>query len=650
MTCRYRCGDACFKAVPNASSNEYFGDVVAGLSRRSMLQAGGVGAVALGLSAWGVANPSDAGAHVQAPARASRHRSAFDPIASTPADVDDVIVPRGYRWSPIISWGDPITRSAPDFDFDNQSVEGQKNQAGYNCDYTTLMPDGSRGNRRNRGVLTFNNEYTNDQLMFRDIGGSEDLTDEQIQIVMAAHGMTIVEVARRNKHSAWRYRQDGARNRRIHTLTEFTMDGPAAGHSSLRTSADSTGTKVLGTLNNCAGGDTPWGTVLSGEENFNQYFNTTGAPDSDGALARYGITSSGRGWERVESRFSVVDEPHEVNRFGWVIEVDPDDPHSTPVKHTAMGRFKHEGATIRIADSGHAVAYMGDDERFDYLYKFVSRERYRRNDKHHNMRLLSEGDLYVAKFTGDGFEDGVSDGGGEWIPLVLGTKSCVPGFSVEEVLIHTRLAADVVGPTKMDRPEDVQPSPKTGRVYVALTNNTKRTPAAIDEANPRANNKFGHVLELRERHDDPTARRFRWKLVLIAGDPSDPVTYFSGFDKGEVSPISCPDNVAFDESGNLWIATDGMPGTLQACDGLFMMPVAGSDKGHVQQFLSVPVGAECCGPVVRMEDNTILVAVQHPGEVDDASPDNVVSTFPYRGDSQPRPSVIHVRQRRHGSS
>ncbi|MGB3827445.1 MAG: PhoX family phosphatase [Ornithinimicrobium sp.] len=644
MTCRYRCGDACFTAVPNTSNNEYFGDVVAdGLSRRSMLKVGGVGAAVVGLGTWSVANPSRSDAALDSTAMAARRGSKdFTSIASTPADVDQVVVPQGYSWEPIISWGDPVTRDAPDFDFDAQSVEAQREQAGYNCDYTTLLPDGSRGHHKNRGVLVFNNEYTNDQLMFRGVAGSEDLSEEQIEIIMAAHGMTVVEVSRRNKRSPWRYHRTGRRNRRIHVGTEFILDGPAAGSPGVRTSADPTGTSVLGTLNNCSGGDTPWGTVLSGEENFNQYFDSTDAPDGTGALARYGITSGGRGWERVDPRFSVAAEPNEVNRFGWVIEVDPDDPTSTPVKHTAMGRFKHEGATVRIADGGHAVAYMGDDERFDYLYKFVSRRKYRRGNTRHNMTLLSEGNLYVAKFYGDGFEDGVSDGIGKWIPLVEDNRSCVPGFSLEEVLIYTRLAADAAGPTKMDRPEDVQPSPRTGRVYVALTNNTKRTPEQINEANPRANNKFGHVLELRERGDDPTARRFRWTLVLIAGDPDDPTTYFSGYDKSDVSPISCPDNVAFDDCGDLWIATDGMPGTLGACDGLFYMPLRGKEKGHVQQFLSVPVGAECCGPVVALKDNTVLVAVQHPGEVDGATPDSVVSHFPYTGDGQPRPGIIHV--------
>lgn len=629
-TCRYRCGDACSQPVPNTSDNAYFGDVVtAAVQRRSLLQAGAAatGAVAL---AWGTARPAAAG-----PGRGRPGIAGFSPIPPTPADVDELVVPEGYTWAPVISWGDPIDPGAPAFDVDRQSVEAQRRQAGYNADYLTLRRGGARGNAANRGLIAFNNEYTNPESMFPDWSGSP--TPEQAMIEMAAHGMTIVEVSRRNPFSPWRYDVAGRRNRRIHAHTPFAVDGPAAGSALLRTAADPRGRTVLGTLNNCAGGDTPWGTILSGEENFNQYFDADGADDPDGALARYGITSGGRGWEQADDRFRVADHPNEVHRFGWIVEVDPDDPRSTPVKHTALGRFKHEGATIRLADDGRAVAYMGDDERFDYIYKFVSRERYRKGDKRHNMRLLSEGDLYVARFTGDGFEDGEFDGSGEWLPLLVDGRSHVPGMSVEEVCVHTRLAADLVGPTKMDRPEDVQPNPHTGQVYVALTNNTRRTPGQTDEANPRANNKFGHVIQWTEAGNDAAALTFRWRIVLIAGNPDDPSTYFSGYDRSQVSPISCPDNVAFDgHPDHLWIATDGAPGTIGTCDGMFLMPTAGPEKGKVQQFLSVPTGAECCGPVVSWDERSVLVSVQHPGE------GGVPSGYPYLGDPVPRPGVAHV--------
>lgn len=228
------------------------------------------------------------------------------------------------------------------------------------------------------------------------------------------------------------------------------------------------------------------------------------------------------------------------------------------------------------------------------------------------------------------------------LPLVLNGISMVPGMSVTDVLVWTRLAADKLGPTKMDRPEDIEPNPVTGKVYAALTNNTRRTPAQIDEPNPRANNKHGHVIEIEERRGDPTATTFSWRIVLLCGDPSDPATYFLGYDKLRVSPISCPDNLAFDGDGNLWISTDGQPNTLGNCDGLYLFPLTGPEAGHLQQFLSVPVGAECSGPVIVWDERSVLAAVQHPGEVDGASPRNFVSDFPYLGDGQPRPGVIQA--------
>ena len=301
--------------------------------------------------------------------------------------------------------------------------------------------------------------------------------------------------------------------------------------------------------------------------------------------------------------------------------------------------MKHEGANVQIARNGHVVAYTGDDERFDYLYKFVSRRKYKEGNRRHNMTLLEEGDLYVAKFTGDGQQDGVSDGTGQWLPLVLDGKSKVAGMTVEEVLVWTRLAADKAGATKMDRPEDVEPSPITGKVYVALTNNSRRTADQVDEANPRPSNKHGHIMEITEDNGDQTSTTFSWKLVLICGDPSDATTYFNGYDKAEVSPISCPDNVAFDSKGNLWISTDG--NALGNADAFFMMPLAGKEAGHLQQFHTVPHGAESAGPLI-VDDKTVFCSVQHPGEITGASPENPASLFPYDGTGQPRPSVIQI--------
>jgi uncharacterized protein len=244
---------------------------------------------------------------------------------------------------------------------------------------------------------------------------------------------------------------------------------------------------------------------------------------------------------------------------------------------------------------------------------------------------------------GDGDDDGLHDGRGEWLPLVLDGRSQVPGMTLEHVLIWTRLAADRVDATKMDRPEDVETNPVDGKVYLACTNNSNRTAAQVDEANPRAANKHGHIVEISPRRGDHASRFFTWDLLLVAGDPEDPSTYFAGYDKSRVSPISCPDNVTFDRDGNLWIATDG--NALGACDGLYVMPLAGPERGHLQQFLSVPAFAETCGPVVSFDERVVIVAVQHPGEDTGASPAAPKSQFPYLGDGQPRPAVVQVWRR-----
>ncbi|WP_336922111.1 PhoX family protein [Aquipuribacter sp. SD81] len=645
--CHWKCADACARPDENTSGNERFVDVARRAlarrtSRRSVLAGSAAGAALAALSgiAPAAAAPKGRGA-------AARSGSlAFSPIAPVGNTVDAVTVPDGWRWETIIAWGDPVEADAPAWDPAHQTPEAQKKQFGYNNDYLDVVP--FRGNG-NRGLLVANHEYTNDELMFPATSDpAQRLLD--LETAMYAHGMSVVEVRRRGKDAAWQPLRRSPFNRRITLDTEFVLDGPAAGSPLLRTSEDPTGTRVYGTLNNCAGSTTPWGTVLSGEENVDQYF--TGAPDPTAREARYGLNTAGRGWGAVQDRFDLSNAGtrNEPNRFNWVVEVDPEAPDEAPVKHTAMGRFKHEGAHVTIAASGHAVAYSGDDNRFDYLYKFVSRDTFRPGPsqaaRRHNKTLLSDGDLYVAKFHGDGegIAEGDYDGTGEWLPLYVDGRSMVPGFTAEEVLVYTRLAADAVGATGMDRPEDVEPSPVTGYVYMACTNNTRRTGAQVDEPNPRPNNKDGHVIELREDGDDATGTSFTWNILLLCGDPEDPTvtTYFGGWD-GPVSPISCPDNVAFDDAGNLWVSTDGQPGTINYNDGLFLVPVEGPERGRVQQFLAVPTGAETCGPQVKARDGYVLVAVQHPGDLGGASYENPRSAFPYDGVfAGPRPACIQV--------
>ncbi|WP_234526996.1 MULTISPECIES: PhoX family protein [unclassified Streptomyces] len=662
LTCRFRCGDACFHEVPNTSGNAYAGDVIAGaVRRRALLRGAAVTAVVAATGAAGATvgapGASAAPGAPAAPRPAGKDRRGarglrFEPVAPNTADA--VTVPEGYRQNVVVRWGEPILRGAPAFDPENQSAAAQAGQFGYNNDFLALLPlPGERG----RQLLVANHEYTDEVLMFRGYD-PENPTRRQVETAWAAHGLSAVVVEEDGRTGRLSAVPRHHLNRRVTATTEFRLTGPAAGSALLRTSADPGGRTVLGTLNNCSGGTTPWGTTLHGEENFNQYF----AHGSRATDSRYGIGTGAteRKWERFDKRFDLAQEPNEVHRFGYVVEFDPYDPASTPRKHTALGRFKHEAATVRMTADGRPVVYSGDDERFDYFYKFVGSKRMRagngRAARAHNLTLLDEGTLYVARLTGDSPAaeidgtgkppaDGEFDGGGEWIPLATATAtgavSHVEGMTAEEVFVFTRLAGDRAGATKMDRPEDIEPSPRTGKVYVALTNNTNRGRsgyAAADEANPRNANKHGHVLELTERGGRAEATAFGWSLFLVAGDPEDPATYFAGFPKDRVSPVSCPDNVAFDPHGNLWISTDG--NQLGSHDGLFGVAVRGERRGELKQFLTVPTGAETCGPLVQ--ERRVLVAVQHPGEVDGATVERPASTWPDGPGRIVRPAVVAV--------
>lgn len=540
----------------------------------------------------------------------------FKPIAPQPATNTNLVVPEGYRWAPLLKWGDAIHADVPALDPDNMSAEAQAQQAGYNCDYIGFhgLPLNDRSSMR--GLLWVNNEYTNEELMFANYEAGNP-TREQVDIGIEAHGGTLVELAR-DADGIMYVDLRSPYNRRITGSTPMRLSGPAASHEWVKTDADPYAQTVLGTLNNCAGGITPWGTILTAEENFYQYFGNLDRLASDDPRAanheRYGLPGgvSDRAWEKFHSRFNIAVEPNEPFRFGWVVEVDPRDPDMTPVKRTAMGRFRHEGATFGYSPSGRVTFYGGDDSRFEYIYKYVSDNAYDPTIRGMGQDLLDEGVLYVARLN--------DDGTGEWLPLVYGEGPLTEesGFTSQgDVLIRTREAGDALGATKMDRPEDIQQNPVNKKIYVALTNNTDRgsedNPGA-DEANPRDANRFGHVIEITETDDDAVSTSFAWEIFILCGMPEDESTYFAGYPKDGVSPIANPDNVNFDLDGNLWISTDGQPGTLELADALHVVPTSGTQRGNLQQFLAVVAGAECASFEFTNDNLNLFVSIQHPGE------------------------------------
>jgi len=596
----------------NPTDNRTMGEIIAArFSRRGFLMGSlAVSAIAATVSPLALIAAGEARA-----AEGSAFK--FDELE---AGIDDKHhVAPGYDADVLLRWGDPLFSDSPEFDPLKQSAEAQARQFGYNNDYVGYIPiDGSA----EHGLLVVNHEYTNPHLMFPGIVAIVDkdgkkkaevapLSKEQVDVEMAAHGGTIVEI--RKEAGKWQVVRDGKLNRRIMSTTEMALSGPVAGHDRVKTNADPSGAKVIGTVNNCAGGVTPWGTYVMAEENIHGYFSGE-LPEGHKEAANYkrlGIPEGAYEWGAHYDRFNLAKEPNEPNRFGWIVEVDVNDPNSVPRKRTAMGRFKHEGAESIVAKDGRVVFYLGDDERFDYVYKFVTKGIFNPNDRAANLDLLDDGTLSVAKFA--------EDGSVEWMPIVFGQGPLTAqnGFvSQADVLIETRRAADLLGATKMDRPEDIQPNAGNGKVYVMLTNNSKRKAEQVDAANPRANNAFGHIIEIVEDGGDFAATKGKWEVLLKCGDPSvaDVGATFSTATTAH-GWFGMPDNCAVDSAGRLWVATDGQgPKATGRTDGLWAVDTEGAARATSKLFFRVPIGAEMCGPLFAPDDQTAFVAVQHPGD------------------------------------
>ena len=619
--------------MSNRCGNQTFQEVIeARISRRGFL--GGGLATAAAFSVSGMS------ALLKAVLASANGRPLLGFQSIPVSDADTVVVPPGYTARVLIAWGDPIS-NGPAFkqDASNTAAE-QAQQWGAHNDGLVYFPISGP----THGLLVQNNEYADEGLLFTD--GITNWTAEKTNKSINAHGVSIIEITKQGgkgqKGGEWRVVRPSRYARRITGQTPIKIGGPAAGDDRLKTTGDPTGELVLGTLNNCAMGFTPWGTYLACEENFNGYFFRTTSPDTRSNLEkRYGIApfTSGFRWYTTHPRFNADVEPNEPNRFGWVVEIDPFDPSSMPVKRTALGRIKHEGAWVQETKKGKVVVYMGDDERNEYIYRFVSNLSWR-EARRRGINPLDEGILYVAKFN--------ADGTGDWLPLTPDNVPPTPdhplGWTLSDILINTRAAADAAGATMMDRPEWIDTFPKELTAIVTLTNNNRRGSAnpatsnspngttvagsarpAVDTINPRANNVYGHIITWKydKDFDEPD---FEWDIFALAGDPRV-AAHGADF---EGDKFGSPDGIYVAPSGRLWIETDVSTSTINKGDyagfGNNQMLCADPSTGEIRRFLVGPKQCEITGVFTTQDERTMFVGIQHPGETLDDSPTDPAKT------------------------
>lgn len=559
-------------------------------------------------------------------ASTSRPRTGFSfHSVSIARATDNIVVPEGYRWSVVAAWGDPIDGAGKGISADaGDSAAEQERQFGMHHDGGAFFPE--KGQDSTKGLWVVNHEYTDDGMLHP--GGMSPWTAEKVRKSQAAHGVTVSMIARQSDGS-WRPIPSPV-SRRITAFTPCDVGGPAAGNDLMKTAADPSGKSVLGTLNNCAHGVTPWGTYLTCEENFNGYFVKTGSPSQE--ERRVGIDAKGFGyrWHEFDERFDANKHPNEPNRFGWVVEIDPHDPSRRPVKRTALGRFKHEGAWVTLARDRRVVVYMGDDQRNEYVYKFISKLPFDAQKNPKGDGLLDDGTLFVGRFE--------SNGSGQWIALEHGKNGLTKenGFPDQAyIAINARLAADFVGATPMDRPEWIAVHPKLNDVYVTLTNNSDRggrTP--INAPNPRERNLMGHIVRWREFNRDTAALTFRWEIFVLAGDRTAQEPTLRGNIRGDT--FGSPDGLWFDKRGILWTQTDVSTSALGKGAYANMpnncMYAADPTTREFRRFLIGPKGCEVTGIDITPDYKTMFINIQHPGEspserADPANP-TAISSWP----------------------
>ena len=543
-----------------------------------------------------------------------------------------------YSAQVLLKWGDSIFSDIDVFDPYKQSAESQLKSFGYNNDFVAYLPISKKNDVSTHGLLVVNHEYANSSLMHPGSPSSFKLSKQQIDTEMVAHGLSIVEIQKlKNK---WKVNYKSKHNRRITPLTTMKLSGPARNHKRVITEYSPRGDSCYGTFGNCAGCITPWGTVLTAEENVQAYFmgNTKNTDEYENykRFGLYGNESVWSIWGKYHEYWNLDKHPQAAMHAGWIVEFDPYDSSFIPIKRTALGRCKHEGCDVHVNKDGKAIVYMGDDQAFEYIYRFVSKEKVLPGNLIHNLSLLDEGELSVAEFT--------EQGSLIWHPLQYGTAPLTKanGFNSQaDVVLDMRKAADLVGATPMDRPEEIKVNPKSGHVFAVFTNNVRRDPLRTDSANPRAFNRHGHILELIPPQQDHNARVFKWDVFILAGDPNskiDNALYHSELSNN--GWFSSPDNCSFDENGNIWIATDGFNRSGKA-DGIWVSATTGKGKALSKQFLRAPIGAEVCSPCFTPDYKTMFCSVQHPA--DGSSFNQPTTRWPdFDENMPPRPAVIAI--------
>lgn len=690
----------------NTSNNTHFRDILEQrISRRSLITKTASGAAALALASSLVGcNDDDDNNSTPTTTVKKPEKFTFNPVAKNLNDI--VTVPAGYEANVLYALGDPLTQTIPDWDDNNVpsgvSFTARSGDCHDGMSYFGLNSNSSKYDAKasNRGLLVMNHEYINQTFLHpkgaTKVNGRRP-EDEVIREVNA-HGVSVIELKKDATTQKVEIVKSSPFNRRITASTVMDFAGTVAGSDLVKTKYSSSAKQTRGTHNNCGNGYTPWGTYLTTEENFIGYFVRNKGDDAKRsaaeiiALNRYGLkdgASSRYGWETaigaIESQdlydrwnASITadsadkDYRNGANTFGWIVEIDPFDSRSNPVKRTSLGRFAHEDCrSSRLIEGENLAFYMGDDSRGEYIYKFVSDAKWDAKDVNGGYRAgdkyMNSGKLYVAQFN--------NDGTGKWIEFAYGknglndSNTVYPFKSQADVTTFARLAGDSVKATKMDRPEWVAVNPENGEVYVTLTNNSNRgTAHALDAANPRnyndpeggKGNVNGHIIRFHEKDNKTTAESFTWDIYLFGAEAKMASNInLSGLNDN--NDLSSPDGMWFDPRGVLWIQTDdgaytdttncmmlaALPGKVG--DGAKAITSAGQETivgkqvtdENLRRFLTGPKQCEITGVTMTPDYKAIFINVQHPGE-DSPSFDKPSSNWPA---SQKDPSNKTARPR-----